>query len=100
MPITYKIDADKSTIRTKAVGHLTLQEVVDHFRTLEQDPEVPKGTDVFLDLSEPCPLLCRALPLFVVGVGLGGFLPGSSGVFQRGQEKWTVVTAHAFVAPR
>ena len=52
MPITYKIDADKNTIRTKAVGHLTLQEVVDHFRTLEQDPQRPERTDVFLDLSE------------------------------------------------
>jgi hypothetical protein len=52
VPITYKIDGDKSTIRTKAMGNLTLEEVVDHFRTLEQDPHRPEHTDVFLDLSE------------------------------------------------
>jgi len=52
VPITYQIDADKRTIRTKAVGYVTLQEVVDHFRTLEQDPQCPDRPDVFLDLSE------------------------------------------------
>ncbi len=31
---------------------MTLQEVIDHFRTLEQDPKCPERTDVFLDLSE------------------------------------------------
>ena len=52
MPITYQIDTDKGTIRTKAVGHVTVQEVIDHFRTLEQDPQCPERTDVLLDLSE------------------------------------------------
>jgi hypothetical protein len=52
VPITYQIDVDKRTIRTKAVGYLTLQEVIDHFRTLEQDPQCPERADVFLDLSE------------------------------------------------
>ena len=52
MPITYQIDADKRTIRTKAVGYVTLQQVIDHFRTLEQDPQCPERPDVFLDLSE------------------------------------------------
>jgi hypothetical protein len=31
---------------------VTLQEVIDHFRTLEQDPDCPDRLDVFLDLSE------------------------------------------------
>jgi hypothetical protein len=52
VPITYQIDADKRTVRTKGVGPVTLQEVIDHFRTLEQDPERPERLDVFLDLSE------------------------------------------------
>jgi hypothetical protein len=39
-------------LRTKAVGDVTLQEVIEHFRTLEQDPQLPERTDVFLDLSE------------------------------------------------
>ena len=52
MPVTYKIDANKKTVRTKCVGLVTLQEVVDHFRILEQDPDCPDILDVFLDLSE------------------------------------------------
>jgi hypothetical protein len=52
VPITYQIDTEKRTIRTKAMGNLTLQEVVAHFRTLEQDTQRPEHTDVFLDLSE------------------------------------------------
>ena len=52
MPISYQIDAEKNLIRTKAVGQLTLQEVVNHFRTLAEDAQRPEGPDVFLDLSE------------------------------------------------
>jgi hypothetical protein len=52
VPITYQIDADKRTIRTKGVGHVTLQEIIDHFRTLERDPQCPERNDVLLDLSE------------------------------------------------
>ena len=52
MPISYQIDPEKNLIRTKAVGQLTLQEVVNHFRTLEQDAQRPERPDVFLDLSE------------------------------------------------
>jgi hypothetical protein len=52
VPITYKIDADKRTIRTKCFGHVTLPEVINHFRTVAQDPETPKRRNVFLDLSE------------------------------------------------
>jgi len=50
--VTYKIDANKRTVRTKCVGLVTLQEVIDHFRILAQDPECPDILDVFLDLSE------------------------------------------------
>jgi hypothetical protein len=50
--ITYQIDLAKRTIRTKAVGYVTLREVIDHFRTLEQDPQCPERAHVFLDLSE------------------------------------------------
>jgi hypothetical protein len=50
--VTYKIDANKKTVRTKCVGLVTLQEVIDHFRNLEQDPDRPDILDVFLDLSE------------------------------------------------
>jgi len=50
--VTYKIDANQRTVRTKCAGFVTLQEVIDHFRTLEQDPDCPNLLDVFLDLSE------------------------------------------------
>ena len=52
MSVTYKIDANKKAVRTKCVGLVTLQEVIDHFRALEQDPDCPDLLDVFLDLSE------------------------------------------------
>ena len=52
MSVTYKIDVDKRTVRTKCVGLVTLQEVIGHFRTLEQDAKCPDLLDVLLDLSE------------------------------------------------
>ena len=52
MSVTYKIDVDKRTVRTKCVGLVTLQEVIGHFRTLEQDSKCPDLLDVLLDLSE------------------------------------------------
>ena len=39
-------------IRTRCYGHLTLAEVVDHFRRLQQDPACSDHLRVFLDLSE------------------------------------------------
>jgi hypothetical protein len=52
VPITYQIDSDKKLIRTKAVGQLTAQEVINHFWTLARDARYPECPDVFLDLSE------------------------------------------------
>jgi hypothetical protein len=51
VPITYPIDVTKRLIRTTAVGQLTQQEVVDHFRELARDAQHPERPDVFLDLS-------------------------------------------------
>ena len=51
MPVTYTIDVDKRRVHTYCVGRVTLREVIDHFRTLEQDPLCPTNLDVFLDLS-------------------------------------------------
>jgi hypothetical protein len=51
VPIEYVIDSERRTVRTKGVGYVTLQEVIDHFRTLEQDPQCPEHANVFLDLS-------------------------------------------------
>jgi hypothetical protein len=52
VPVIYKIEADKRTIRTKCIGSVTLDEVVKHFRTLQQDSDCPDFLNVFLDLSE------------------------------------------------
>jgi hypothetical protein len=52
MPVTYTINRKEKLIRTQCVGNVTVHEVIDHFRTLERDPDCPDSLDVFLDLSE------------------------------------------------
>jgi len=51
MPVTYKIDAKERIIRTQCIGNVTLDEVINHFRALQQDPDCPPRLDVLLDLS-------------------------------------------------
>jgi hypothetical protein len=51
MPVFYKIGGD-GIIRTRCVGDVTLDEVIDHFRVLERDPDCPDRLDVLLDLTE------------------------------------------------
>ncbi len=52
VPITYQIDVERRTVRTKCVGPVMLPDVIHHFRTLVQDPQCPDQADVFLDVSE------------------------------------------------
>jgi len=52
MPVTYAIDQREKLIRTRCIGNVVVGEVINHFRTLERDPECPDHLDVFLDLSE------------------------------------------------
>jgi hypothetical protein len=52
MPVTYEIDRANRMIRTKCTGPVTIEEVLDHFRILGQDPSCPDRVDVLLDLSE------------------------------------------------
>lgn len=52
MPVTYKIESGQRIIRTRCVGDVTFNEVVDHFRVLQQDPECPERLDVLLDLTD------------------------------------------------
>jgi len=52
MPVTYQIDKANGIIRTRCTGPVTIEEVIDHFRVLEQDPDCPVCVDVLLDLSE------------------------------------------------
>jgi hypothetical protein len=52
MPVIYQIDPKTAVIRTRCVGHVTLEEVLDHFRTLESDADCPEILDVLLDFRE------------------------------------------------
>jgi len=57
MPVSYRIDKALGTIHTKCFGDLTFEEVMDHFRVLEQDPDCPEKLDVLLDMTE-----CTSIP--------------------------------------
>ena len=52
MPVKYQIDKANRIIRTRCTGQVTIEEVVNHFRELERDPDCPDHADVLLDLSE------------------------------------------------
>ena len=52
MPVTYTIDKPLGLIRTRCFGHVTLPEVIAHFRELEIDEQCPTRLDVILDLTD------------------------------------------------
>jgi hypothetical protein len=52
MPVTYTIYPAKNLIHTRCIGDVTLEEVTEHFRELERDPNRPDRLNVLLDLSE------------------------------------------------
>ena len=51
MPVTYVVDPDRRLILTRCHGDLRLDEVLNHFEVLEQDPACPAEADVLLELS-------------------------------------------------
>jgi hypothetical protein len=52
MSITYTIDQDRQIIFTEILGKITLQDVLEHFRMLKTDHNVPPNLDVLLDLRQ------------------------------------------------
>jgi len=52
MPVIYKIDAARKLIHTTCSRPLTFTEVIEHFRTLKEDPACTGHLDVLLDVSE------------------------------------------------
>lgn len=52
MSVTYHIDKVTGIIRTRCIGAVTFDEVLNHFQELERDPDCPDLLDVLLDLSE------------------------------------------------
>jgi hypothetical protein len=51
MPVHYEIDRKRSRIRTACSGLVTFEAVVEHFRTLAIESDLPAPLDVLLDLS-------------------------------------------------
>lgn len=52
MPVEYEIDAERPLIRTRCHGAVNFEEVVEHFRVLQEDPRLPDRVDVLLDFSD------------------------------------------------
>jgi hypothetical protein len=52
VPVTYQIDAARRLIHTICSRPLTFNEVIEHFRTLNEDPACTGHLDVLLDVSE------------------------------------------------
>src|SRR5262245_33471566 len=52
MPVHHAIDRERSLIRTVCTGAVNLDEVSEHFRSLEREPDLPDPLHVLLDLSD------------------------------------------------
>jgi len=57
MPISYQIELARELIRTKGTGSVTSEEVADHLRQLQTDPQFQRPLNVLLDLTA-----CTSLP--------------------------------------
>jgi hypothetical protein len=51
VPVTYIIDTTRKLIRTICSGPVTLEDVLDHFRQLTDDPACAGHLDVLLDVD-------------------------------------------------
>jgi hypothetical protein len=74
MPVTYQIDRAKQLVRTSCTGVTTLEEVLQHFADLTQDPSCPERLHVLLDLSEMTSLPASE-QLRAVAVEIGRIVP-------------------------
>src|SRR5262249_25084409 len=71
MPITYRIDRERSRIITTCSGDVTLPEVMAHFDELQRDPEVSPRLNVLLDLTQQTSIpLARQMQAAADRVGL------------------------------
>ncbi len=52
MPVTYQIDGANRLIHTRCAGPITIEDVIEHFRALEQDPSCPDRADVLLEVRK------------------------------------------------
>jgi hypothetical protein len=51
MPVIYSISSADRLIRTACIRPVSFSEVIEHFRTLQQDPACSGSLDVLLDVS-------------------------------------------------
>jgi hypothetical protein len=51
VPVSYIIDNSRRLIRTTCSGPVTLEDMVDHFRGLKDDPDCGGHLDVLLDVD-------------------------------------------------
>jgi hypothetical protein len=51
VPVTYIIDSAEKIIRTTCASPLTFEQVIGHFRTLQENPACAGYLDVLLDVS-------------------------------------------------
>jgi hypothetical protein len=51
MPVTYFIDTTKRLIHTVCAGPVCLEDVIDHFTALKNDPACVGSLDVLLDVN-------------------------------------------------
>jgi len=52
MPVTYELDPEAGFVDVRCVGHVTLEEVLVHLRTIEEDPRLPERLDALLDMGD------------------------------------------------
>lgn len=52
MPIQYRIDPDSGVIFRRLTGDVTLQDLVQHWRALLADPDVPEPLAMIVDMRE------------------------------------------------
>ena len=50
MAINYSVDPERALVRTTCLGYITLDEVMKHLQTLEEDPRRAGRFDVLIDL--------------------------------------------------
>jgi len=76
LPVTYSIDSARRLISTTCSGPVTSKEVIEHFRTLRQDPLCAGKLDVLLNVSD-CNLIPESSDLGLVVAELRAF-PGEA----------------------
>src|ERR1035438_8645363 len=52
VPVTYSIDTTRRLIRTACTRPLRFEQVIDHFRQLNDDPACSGRLDVLLDVTD------------------------------------------------